>query len=163
MYSESFSKFEKYITFPLMSYWCVVPVTEILKIVNCPSPNQGGMIEFGVVRLGPHTVQLLDLYQIFEGEPRPKTSISSRFLIVLQPKNAVLHGILLETPPDLIELPLTVLKPVSLDENTAQSPLISHVGVFSRQDDKRTFLQLDFAMILQQTSAQNHQSMSLAN
>lgn len=157
MRSESFPKYQKYITFPLANYWCVVPVAEILKIVNCPSFEQGGVVELGVVQLGPHTIQLLDLYQLFEGATRTKTSTPSTCLIVLQAKNKALWGILLETLPDLIELLPTDLKPVSLDEHfTTHSPWISHVGVLSKSDDSRTFLQLDLMSMLQQ-SLETHQ------
>ncbi|MGD1856770.1 MAG: chemotaxis protein CheW [Leptolyngbyaceae cyanobacterium] len=151
MYNPELSK---YVSFQIANYWYVIPVDEILKIVNCPSPNQGGVVGLGVVQLGPHTIQLLDLYQIF-GLPPQTNAGNPAFLIVLQNKNNQLWGVALETPPDLIELLPTVLKPVSLTERfTPQTPWISHVGVATEQQSQRTFLQLDLQALLQQKTGQ---------
>lgn len=139
---------EKYIIFQLVSYWYVIPVAEILKIVNCPSPKNGGIVDLGMVQLGPHTVQLLNLHQIFEIDGN--TTPSYGFLVVLKFQDHGLWGITLNATPDLIELPSDTLNPVSLTgELTAQSPCISHVGIVSEETGNRTLLRLDVKALIQ--------------
>ncbi|MEM7065159.1 MAG: chemotaxis protein CheW [Cyanobacteria bacterium P01_B01_bin.77] len=141
---------KKYISFQVASYWYVIPVTEILKVVNCPPPSQGGVVGLGVVQLGPHTIQLLDLEQLFGSEAIARENLKSTYLVVLQRQENTLWGIALGAPPDLVELSSAVLKPFALAEHgTSQNPWISHVGVISEQTCKRTYLQLDLDTLLQ--------------
>ncbi|MEO0868334.1 MAG: chemotaxis protein CheW [Cyanobacteria bacterium J06642_11] len=148
MQSQQTAKLDKYIIFQVASYWYVILVSEILKIVNCPSPKDGGMIDLGMVQLGPHTVRLLNLHQIFE---ITDVEIPAHpFLIVLQSPNHGLWGITLDGTPDLIELTPETLNPVSLTgELTTQSPCISHVGVLAGATGNRTLLRLDVKALIQ--------------
>lgn len=156
MHSDHSPDLKKYISFQVASYWYVIPVTEILKVVNCPPPSQGGVVGLGVVQLGSHTVQLLDLYQLFEGDSASSATLKSTYLVVLQRQESTLWGITLGTPPDLIELPASDLKPVTLANHaTPQNPWISHVGVVVEQTHKRTYLQLNLEALLQQKTGQS--------
>lgn len=151
MNSDHSSDIKKYISFQVASYWYVIPVTEILKVVNCPPPSQGGVVGLGVVQLGPHTVQLLDLEQIFGGAPAAKAALETAYLVVLHRRKSALWGIGLGTPPDLVELPSTALTPVSFaEQSVSQNPWISHVGVITEQTCDRTYLQLNLETLLQQ-------------
>lgn len=148
MHSDPSPDLKKYISFQVASYWYVIPVTEILKVVNCPPPSQGGVVGLGVVQLGPHTIQLLDLEQIFGGDATTRATLKST-LVVLQHQGNTLWGIALGTAPDLVELPSAALKPVTLaDHGTSQNPWISHVGVIQGQTCKQTYLQLDLETLL---------------
>ena len=161
MDTKHYRELSKYVTFQVASYWYVIPVTEILKIVNCPPPSQGGMVGLGLVQLGPHTIQLVDLNQIFEHELTNTVSITPSFLIVLHQQENTLWGIALDTPPDLIELSSNDLKPVSLAEHSApQSPWITHVGVVNKQNSEQAFLQLDLRALFRHKVKQSVSSLS---
>ncbi|MBT9312000.1 chemotaxis protein CheW [Leptothoe kymatousa] len=138
---------EKYIIFQVASYWYVLPVTEILKIVNCPSPSQGGMVDLGMVQLGPHTVQLLNLHRLLD--INSSAAATYGFLVVLRTQSG-LWGIPLEQTPDLIELSPVTLKPVALGGERFQSSAISHVGLLEEQAGQRTLLRLDVNALVQQ-------------
>ncbi|MEM1239185.1 MAG: chemotaxis protein CheW [Cyanobacteria bacterium P01_H01_bin.26] len=151
MNSGHISETRKFITFQISSYWYVIPMAAVLKIVNCPPKHEGGLVGFGVVQIGPHTIQLLNLHRIFEPDANTQLPEEAPFLVVLQSQENKLWGITLDAPPDLIDLPLAALKPVSLDEHfKLQSPWISHVGVIDSQAGKRTLLRLDMKAIFQQ-------------
>jgi purine-binding chemotaxis protein CheW len=151
MYNDRQSEVVKFILFKVSSYWYVVPAITILKIVNCPAPSEGEIKGLGIVQLGPHTIQLLDLNQILDHPSNHISSEEASFLLVFKGQENQFFGITLSTPPDLIDLPLNTLTSVSSEKKfTSQNPWISHVGVITIGNDKRTLLQLDLGKISQQ-------------
>ena len=138
----------KFITFQTAGHWFALPMAAILRIVNCPPPDKGGVVTFGVVQLGSHTVQLLDLYGIFGVGTNATLPDQVPFLLVLQSDQKRLWGIALESPPDLIELPLTAFQSVSSDKNFfPRKQWISHIAVVSELDVSRTLLLLDLEAV----------------
>ncbi|MGD1952719.1 MAG: chemotaxis protein CheW [Leptolyngbyaceae cyanobacterium] len=145
----------KFITFEVAGYWFVLPVTAILKIVNCPPPSQGGTIDIGLVQLGSHTIRLLNLHRELSYTAKVKTAPSGNapFLVVVQDPQKELWGITLNAPPDLVELPLTLFKPVALETPfDHKTNWISHMAIESGSD--RTLLLLDVHAIFQQCIGQ---------
>jgi len=51
----------RYIIFALADYLIALPTENIVKIVPTPPPNQGGMVDMGLVQLAQYSIQLLDL------------------------------------------------------------------------------------------------------
>lgn len=148
--SSSKSKIGKFVTFKIADYWFALPMTAVLKIVNCPPPDQGGIVPMGVVQLSSHTIQLLDLYRTFSLGPNAISSNSASFLLVLRSAHSKLWGIALHTPPDLIQLPLTAFKSVSLDKRFAPQPSwISHIAIIADHDFKQTLLFLNLKTVFQ--------------
>ncbi|NEQ51577.1 MAG: chemotaxis protein CheW [Leptolyngbya sp. SIO3F4] len=142
------SKSIKLVTFKIASHWFALPMANVLKIVNCPSPSKGSVILFGVVQLGNHTIQLLDLYGTFGLGTNAKPPVQPQFLLVLRMHKKTLWGIVLEAPPDLIELPLDLLKSISVDQRfVPRKQWISHIAVVSEQTIKRTLLLLDLKAV----------------
>lgn len=140
----------KLITFKVAEHWFTLPMTKVLKIVNCPLPTAGGIVPFGVVQLGEHTIQLLDLYGTFGLGANATPPIHTPFLLVLRSHQKTLWGIVLESPPDLIELPQSVFKSVSADRRfVPRKQWISHLAVISEQTISRTLLLLDLQAIFQ--------------
>ena len=41
------SKVAKIITFKVADHWFALPMDTVLKIVNCPSPDKGGIVSYG--------------------------------------------------------------------------------------------------------------------
>ncbi len=144
---------EKFITFEVAGYWFVLPITAILKIVNCPPPNQGGALGIGLVQLGSHTIRLLNLHREV-GHPSDPSTDNTPFLVVVRNPQKELWGIALKEPPDLIELPLTTFKPVSLETPfNHKTNWISHMAMVSDQDSDRTLLLLDVHAVFQHGQA----------
>ncbi|MEM1239703.1 MAG: chemotaxis protein CheW [Cyanobacteria bacterium P01_H01_bin.26] len=138
----------KFITFQAASHWFALSMASILRIVNCPPPDQGGIVTLGVVQLGSHTIQLLDLHGIFGVGTHGTLPEQVPFLLVLQSDPEKLWGIALESPPDLIELPLTAFQSVSSDKNFfPRKQWISHIAVVSEPDVSRTLLLLDLEAV----------------
>ena len=153
------SETEKFITFEVAGYWFVLPITAILKIVNCPPPSQGGTIGIGLVQLGSHTIRLLNLHrELSYGAKTVTESVSDNrapFLVVVRDPQKELWGIPLHEPPDLVELPLTMFKPVSLETPfDHKTNWISHMAIASTQNSDRTLLLLDVHAIFQHSISQ---------
>ncbi|MEO1403420.1 MAG: chemotaxis protein CheW [Cyanobacteria bacterium J06635_1] len=150
------SKIAKFITFKVADHWFALPMAMVLKIVNCPPPDQGGLVALCMVRLGAHTVQLLDLRKIFGLETDATPPGQASFLLVLQNTQKALWGIALNTPPDLIELPLDTFQSVSADRCfVSRNQWISHTAVISEQKTHRTLLRLDLKAVLEKLPALN--------
>ena len=140
----------KLVTFKIADYWMALPMKAILKIVNCPSPNQGGITPLGIVQLGSHTIHLLDLNSVFCFDTYATSPQSPQFLLVLCGIQNRLWGIALESPPDLIELPISEFQAISTDSRFASKKRwISHVAVLAEQEISRTLLLLDLKAALQ--------------
>ena len=140
---------EKFITFEVAGYWFVLPMAAVLKIVNCPPPSQGGTVGIGLVQLGSHTIRLLDLHQEF-GRSSDTIPEQAPFLVVVHNPQKELWGIALDVPPDLIELPLSTFKPVSLEPPfDHKTNWISHMAIVSDKKTDRTLLLLDVHAVFQ--------------
>ena len=138
------SQIIKFITFKVADYWFSLPIAAVLKIVNCPPPEKGGIVTLGVVQLGSHTIQLLDLYSMFDLDADAKTLEKSSFLLVLRNAQKKLLGITLDTPPDLIELSLSNFQSVPKNNySAAKRRWVSHIAVVSEQGISRTLLLLN--------------------
>lgn len=146
------SKQVKLLTFKIAEHWFTLPMANVLKVVNCPSSEQGGAVPFGVVQLGKHTIQLLDLYSVFGLGALPPEQ--PPFLIVLRSHyQKMLWGIVLADPPDLVDLPVAMFKSISADRRfVPKKQWISHVAVLSEQTLSRTLLLLDVKAIFQPNS-----------
>lgn len=142
------SAIAKFITFKVADYWFALPMEAILKVVNCPSRDQGGIVSLGIVQLGTHTIQLLNLHGVFGlGNTSPPRQLP--FLLVLRDAHNKLWGITLESPPDLVELPLAIFHSVSVDRRfVPKKQWISHIAIPSEQDS-RTLLLLDLKAVFQ--------------
>ena len=148
------SKIIKFITFKVADYWFSLPIAAVLKIVNCPPPEKGGIITLGVVQLGSHTIQLLDLYSMFDLDADDKTPNQLSFLLVLRNTQKKLWGIALDTPPDLIELPLSNFQAVPQNKYFAtKRQWVSHIAVVSEQGINRTLLLLNLKSLFTHEAA----------
>lgn len=147
---DSSSKIVKLITFNVADYWFALPMKATLKVVNCPASDQGGIVSLGMVQLGAHTIQLLDLYGVYGLNANAALLQHPPFLLVLRRPQDKLCGIALESPPDLVELPLNALQCVSADRRfVPKKQWISHIAILSEQTMNRTLLLLDMAAIFQ--------------
>ena len=147
-------KTAKFITFKVVDYWFALPMAAVLKIVNCPPPDKGGVVTLGMVQLGSHTIQLLDLHDVLGLVADSTPPAQAPFLLVLRSTKKKLWGIALDTPPDLSELPLNTFQAVSRDNRfTPKKQWISHIATVSEQEINRTLLLLNLKEIFAHKAA----------
>ena len=141
----STSRSRKLMTFQVAGEWYALPMAAVLKVVNCPSPSQGGRVQLGVVQLGSHMIQLLDLYRKFGLAPDAPVPAAASFLLVLYTDSDQLWGIALDTPPDLLEVPAKAIKPITPGAGfVAQNYWISDLVVDDSGQAERTLMLLDW-------------------
>ncbi|MCG8361913.1 MAG: chemotaxis protein CheW [Pseudanabaenales cyanobacterium] len=147
-------KIAKFITFKVVDYWFALPMAAVLKIVNCPPQDKGGVVTLGIVQLGSHTIQLLDLHGVLGLDADATPPDQAPFLLVLRSTQKKLWGIALDTPPDLSELPLNTFQAVSIDNRfVLKKQWISHIATVSEQEINRTLLLLNLKAIFAHKAA----------
>ncbi|MGB7249636.1 MAG: chemotaxis protein CheW [Phormidesmis sp.] len=155
----------KYITFKLANYSFALPSKEILKIVETPSPSQGGMVSMGLVQLAQYSIQIVDLPKLLalntseqrlltSPESLPENSPESLpenppFLVVFQNAIGELWGIAVHEPPDLMDIPSYALKAVPPEKRLTKTlRWISHMVTYSLGSDRHILLLLDWQLLL---------------
>ncbi|MEL6816063.1 MAG: hypothetical protein AAFP03_14835 [Cyanobacteria bacterium J06598_3] len=162
----------QYITFKLADYLFALRSLEILKIVETPPPSQGGLVQMGMVQLGPYSIQIIDLPALLSlkgkasknkpgvspahppnnqrKEPNPEQPEQSPpFLMILQNAEQDLWGIALHEPPDLMEVPDYALKPVpSHQRSTRALRWVSHIVSYDLNSNRHSLLILDLSTVL---------------
>lgn len=170
---EDLPETTQYITFGLSGYRFAIASDEVLKVVMTPEASQGGLVDLGLVQLGPYSIQILDLPSLLsleragerggsapsvgssrelEGRKVARHSTQTQknsnppFLVVLQDSSEELWGIALHEPPDLIEVPDYALKPVPAKKRLLRSlRWISHIVNYDLNRDRHSLLVLDLA------------------
>ncbi|MEM6519869.1 MAG: chemotaxis protein CheW [Cyanobacteria bacterium P01_C01_bin.70] len=153
---EQQSKHGKFIAFELARHWIALPAAAVLRIVNCPPPNQGGTVGLGIVQLGPHTIRLLDLQPKLGLQSEAHQPEKTPFLLVIQESQQALWGIALDTPPDILELPFSRFKPVPPEKRLEPKlQWISHMAVITEQEIRRTLLFLNLKAVFQSKASES--------
>ncbi|MGB3299476.1 MAG: chemotaxis protein CheW [Phormidesmis sp.] len=162
--ADSAAEVTQYITFKLADYLLALPTQQILKIVATPSPEAGGLVEIGLVQLGQHSIQVLDLFKLLGLKETAKAAIQNPpFLVVFQNSLQDLWGIALLEPPDLMSVPDYALKPVPPEKRlTRMLRWVSHVVTYDLNSSRHTLLLLDLPAILH-ISRTSDQSAATAN
>ena len=147
----------KYITFKVGGYLFALPSQSVLKIMMTPSPEQGGLIDMGLVQLSQYSIQLLELPALLKLEQKDveqkpnkkqteeKTSVQTSiltndatFLIILQAEQE-LWGIVVERSPDLRTISDSELKSVSTSQKLSGALKgVSHVVIYEPVTDERS-------------------------
>lgn len=128
----------KFITFHLGGYLFALPSQDVLKIVVTPVPEQGGMVNMGLVQLGQYSIQVLELQSLLKLEhPAGDREISDpTFLIILRAEQG-LWGIVVNQSPDLMNLSNSTLKPVPTSKRIAGALKgISHIVTYESDADE---------------------------
>ena len=149
--TDSPAEVTQYITFKLADYLLALPSQKILKIVATPPPEQGGLVGIGLVQLGQHSIQILDLSKLLDLKEPSKEAASQNppFLVVFQDNAEDLWGIALPEPPDLMNVPDYALKPVPSEKRLARMlRWVSHLVTYDLNSDRHTLLLLDLSVIL---------------
>ena len=144
MYDDS--NVGKFIVFKITDYLLALPISDVLKVVNCPSVANKGLTTMGVVQLGQHMIKVLDLHlpQLGAGDLTELTGHQS-FLVITRDRQGELCGILVDEPPNLLELPLEMMRSLPTSNHHSQPlfEMVSHVAVVSQGEVKTTIFLLD--------------------
>lgn len=139
---------DKFIVFKIAEYLLALPISEVLKVINCASIINKKLNIMGVVQLGTHTIQVLDLHEQLTG----RQNLSNRdnllnhqsFLVITRTSQGELCGILVDEPPNLLEIASEMMRslPHSSSHNSALK-FVSHAAVITQEEVTTTIFLLD--------------------
>lgn len=143
----------KFIVFTIAEYFLALPIFSVLKVVNYPLQGNDNLRAAGLVQIGQHTLVLLDLHQKLATSYAPPLTRNSPFLVVTQVVQGELCAIPVDEPPNLVELPKDTIQtlPKSYHQNGLLD-LVSHVAVFSHEEETFTIFLLDMNRVLSATT-----------
>ncbi|MFB2773370.1 chemotaxis protein CheW [Pelatocladus sp. BLCC-F211] len=144
---------EKFITFTVADYCLALPIKAVLKVVTCPVGDNHKLSKMGLIQIGRHIIRVLDLHQYLGIESVHQLPQSQSFLLITPISQAELCGILIYEPPDLIELSLEMMQPLS--QSYYQSGLlkiVSHAVVVAQEKATKTIFLLDLQLALHHTN-----------
>ncbi len=146
----SSAKLLRMVTFTIADYRLALPMSAVLRVVNCPPQlsQDPGKVEF--VHLGQHSIMILNLHQrltLNRHQPRPQ---QGQFLIVTQAVQQDLCAIRVDTPPDVMELPTQVMRqlPAAYEQGHPLS-IASHVAVLPEDPSATSIFILDMQRTVQ--------------
>jgi purine-binding chemotaxis protein CheW len=145
---------QKFITFTVADYCLTLPIKAVLKVVTCPLQDHHKLRKMGLIQLGHHLIRVLDLHQYLDTEDVHQLPKSQSFLMITPISQTELCGILIYEPPDLLELPLEMMQPLS--QSYYQSSLleiVSHAIVVSQEKATKTIFLLDMQQVLKYCQA----------
>ena len=158
MYNES--KVEKFIVFKIAYYRMALLINDVLKVINCSSIANKEILTLGLVHIGCHTIRVLDLHHYLNGEIQNPISLqignfaqqntTEGFLLIVSNLDRQFCGILVDKPPDLLELPCEMMRSLPKSPRQAKTllDLVSHAAVISREGVTNTIFLLDVEQVL---------------
>ncbi|NMG20767.1 chemotaxis protein CheW [Brasilonema bromeliae] len=147
MHNES--QLDKFLVFKIADYLLALPITDVLKVINFSSANSKSLPTMGLVQIGQYIIKILDLHQHLGSDTFPHSSDHPFFLVVAHHSQQELCGILIDEPPDIVELlPETIrFLPRSSNHSKPLIEMVSHVAVLSEQEVVKTIFLLDLKRI----------------
>jgi|GEM_PF-1512218 len=135
----------KYITFKVSTYLLALPIDSVFRVITCPSDLGQTLQEAKLAQMGDRTVMLLNLRafldpllgHVHSGEHR-------HFLIITQGLEGELYGILVDAPPNLLNIPETSIQPVPQSFHQIGFPAwVSQIAILKQKNESTTILMLD--------------------
>jgi chemotaxis signal transduction protein len=147
MHNES--QLDKFLVFKIADYLLALPITDVLKVINLSSANNKTLPKMGLVQIGQYMIKILDLHQNLSSDTLPHSSDHPSFLVVAHHSQRELYGILVDEPPDIVELPPETIRflPRSSNHSKPLIEMISHVAVLSEEEVVKTIFLLDLKRI----------------
>lgn len=135
---------DKFIVFKIADCLLGLPMNNVLKVINSPPINSGGLRAMGLVQLGRHTIRILDLYHQLSPKELLQAPRNQPFLVITRSPQGELFGISVDEPPNLMDLPRDSLRSVPQSERqSGVRKLISHAAVISQKQATTTIFLLD--------------------
>jgi chemotaxis signal transduction protein len=134
------------LVFKLDDSLVAVPAATVVKVMNRPTDRQANSL--GLLYVGQVAIRILPLRSLDLATASPEP-----FLIVLQIRPGELHGIGVDQPPDLLDLPLAALQPLPpAQPGSDLLKLTSHVARITQGEVISTILVLDLNQIIESPS-----------
>jgi purine-binding chemotaxis protein CheW len=137
-------KVDKFIVFKIADYLLGLPIGNVLKVVNCPYTENNRLRTLGVVQLGHHMIRVLDFYQPLSPSDLPQLLNELSFLVITRDAEGELCGILVDEPPNLVELPPEMIRSLpKSDRHFSMFKMVSHAAFISHKEATTTIFLLD--------------------
>jgi chemotaxis signal transduction protein len=130
----------KFIVFKIASYQWALPISDVVKVVNCSTLIDENLRSLDIVQLGQHIIKILDFNLINSGE-LSQLSSPKTFLVITRNSQGEFCGIAVEEPPNLIDLPLEMIRSFPKSDGYSQCfDWVSHVVISQEQVSTTIFL-----------------------
>jgi chemotaxis signal transduction protein len=93
------------ITFTIANHQLALPMNAIVKVVSCPPSLMNSTHKVELLHFGNHSITVLNLHQHFA-----QASSGGKFLVVTRSKQEELYALMVDTPPDLRDLPVSAIR-----------------------------------------------------
>ena len=100
----------KAISFAIAGYRLALPMEAVLRVVNCPVELRDLPSPLELVHLGSHAIAVLNLHPHLALKQINSTLGGQQFLVVTRSSQNEYCAIRVDTPPDLVELPLNMIR-----------------------------------------------------
>lgn len=135
---------EKFIVFTIADYLLGLPISDVLKVVSCSLTDNRNLRTMGIVQLGQYMVKVLDFHQSLISGDLTDLPGEQSFLVITRDGEGELCGILVDEPPNLMELPQQSLRSIPQSHHQSSlSQMVSHAAVVSAKEGTMTILLLD--------------------
>ncbi|NJR37926.1 MAG: hypothetical protein HC781_02620 [Leptolyngbyaceae cyanobacterium CSU_1_4] len=108
------------ITFTIANQTLALPMNAIVKVVSCPPQMISSTESIELFHFGQRVITVLNLHKHFA---QSLEVASGKFLVITQLKQKELYAFLVDTPPDLIDLPSSTIR--QLPESYRQGHVLS--------------------------------------
>ncbi|AFZ21476.1 chemotaxis protein CheW [Allocoleopsis franciscana] len=140
---------EKFIVFKIADYLFGLSINDVLKVITCSLTDNRNLRTMGIVQLGQYMVKVLDFHQSLGSEDLTELPGEQSFLVITRNGEGELCGILVDEPPNLMELAQESLQIIPRSNHqSGMFQLVSHGAVISAQEGTITILVLDMKRTL---------------
>ena len=133
-------KFDKYIVFKISGCFMALPMDNVLKVINTP-PTASGWNAMGLIQVGNYTIRIIDLHQKLNTDEQLMLPVFQSFLVITNPIEGELCGIIVDEPPNLVELNRDIIH--KLPKSNRQLQMVSHAAIIYEKEIKTTIFMLD--------------------
>ncbi len=138
---------EKFIVFTIADHSLALPIAEVLRVVNCPAKTSRELEEIGMLQIDRYVIRVLDLRQQLNAEALSQQPNDPSFLVIIQNSEGELWGIPVDKPPNVMEFPLQMMRPLPSGEFNVLK-IASHVAVISHEKVTATIFLVDLKRVL---------------
>jgi purine-binding chemotaxis protein CheW len=125
------------VIFAVHDRWFALPVGTVLKVSLAPPINNSLSSGLGTVDLGNETVTVINLEEKFA--PNRGYSFTHRYLILTQRNNGEKCGLITESPPSMVEIPLNTIRPLPASyRQQGEFSFVSHLAVLPKVGEAET-------------------------
>lgn len=135
---------EKFIVFKIADNLFGLPISDVLKVVSCSLTDNRNLRTMGIIQLGRYMVKVFDFHQALSSGDLTELPGEQSFLVITRNGDGELCGILVDEPPNLVDLPQESLRVIPQSHHQSSLfGMVSHAAVVSDQEGTITILLLD--------------------